>query len=96
MSLFIQGSGGGGGGGSGASTIQAGTANITSGAASVVVTFATVFPNAPSVQAVVLVPSEQDAVFTAVSNVTTSGFTALLSASVPATGYVLQWQAASA
>lgn len=77
------------------SMIKAGRTAITNGENAVEVEFDTPFSTAPVVVAIVAIPSGGDVIWASVddSTVTVNGFTALLSAAVPATGYKLNWEA---
>lgn len=79
------------------SMIKRATTAITSGASSVAVTFAAPFASVPVVTCSMQSPSGGDAIFAWVrdGSVSTTGFTADLSAPVPASGYKLSWQAAA-
>jgi len=73
------------------------TTAITNGAATVAVTFGTPFATTPVVVANVQIPNGGDFIWATLrdGSVTPSGFTADLSAPVPATGYKLTWIASA-
>jgi len=84
-------------GGPGASYIQAGRKAIGSGVTTISVTFVAVFSAVPTVRTTVTRPANADLIQinTDILSITTTGFTAELSASTPTADYVLHWEASA-
>lgn len=88
--------GGGGGGGDVPAHIKADQTGISSGAASVTVTFATAFAAAPVVVAWLTCSDGSPIQLSTIGNFpTTTGFVATLSSNAPTANYVLNWIASS-
>jgi hypothetical protein len=79
----------------GSRSYQDGTVALTAGAESLAVVFPTAFGGAPTVNVTVIPPPGGSIIPGVPSVITASGFTALLGFPIPATGYSLQWTAAS-
>ena len=76
-------------------TIDIGTATIAAAATTKAVTFTNAFDSAPRiVLAQIAKPTGgEDITVLTVGSITTTGFTATLSAAIPSTGYSIMWQA---